>query len=103
MAEAGALAPYNHGIYTSIEIRKIGIPGGLPMAQPQSQRPPFRADHVGSLLRPKALREAFRRHAGGELSQSAFEDIQDQAIRDAVRLQEEVGLEVVTDGEFRRS
>ena len=73
------------------------------MAQPQRQRPPFRADHVGSLLRPKGLREAFRRHAGGELSQRAFQDIQDQAIRDAVRLQEEVGLEVVTDGEFRRS
>ena len=73
------------------------------MAQPDTQRPPFRADHVGSLLRPKALREAFRRHAAGELSAEAFAQVQDAAIRDVVRLQEEVGLEVVTDGEFRRS
>jgi 5-methyltetrahydropteroyltriglutamate--homocysteine methyltransferase len=73
------------------------------MAQPNGQRPPFRADHVGSLLRPKTLREAFRRHAGGELPAQAFQDIQDQAIRDVVRLQEEAGLGVVTDGEFRRS
>jgi 5-methyltetrahydropteroyltriglutamate--homocysteine methyltransferase len=73
------------------------------MAQTLEQRPPFRADHVGSLLRPKELREAFRRHAGGELTVSAFAEIQDAAIRDAVRLQEEAGLQVVTDGEFRRS
>ena len=67
------------------------------------QRPPFRADHVGSLLRPRALREAFRRHAQGELDATAFSEAQDAAIRDVVRLQEEVGLKVVTDGEFRRS
>jgi 5-methyltetrahydropteroyltriglutamate--homocysteine methyltransferase len=73
------------------------------MAQPETQRPPFRADHVGSLLRPKPLRDAFRRHAQGELSASAFAEVQDAAIRDAVRLQEEAGLKVVTDGEFRRS
>jgi 5-methyltetrahydropteroyltriglutamate--homocysteine methyltransferase len=73
------------------------------MPLPRSQRPPFRADHVGSLLRPKALREAFRQRAAGELSAPSFRDIQDQAIRDVVRLQEEVGLGVVTDGEFRRS
>jgi 5-methyltetrahydropteroyltriglutamate--homocysteine methyltransferase len=64
--------------------------------------PPFRADHIGSLLRPKALREAFRRHASGELSQSSFRAAQDEAIRDVVRLQQECGLKVVTDGEFRR-
>jgi 5-methyltetrahydropteroyltriglutamate--homocysteine methyltransferase len=73
------------------------------MAPSTSQLPPFRADHVGSLLRPKALREAFRRHGSGEISAAAFGDIVDRAIRDAVRLQEEAGLEVVTDGEFRRS
>lgn len=67
------------------------------------QRPPFRADHVGSLLRPKELRDAFRRHAQGELNDGAFAKIQDTAIRDVVRLQEETGLQVVTDGEFRRS
>ena len=72
------------------------------MAQTATQRPPFRADHVGSLLRPKALREAFRRYAAGELTGPRFAEAQDAAIRDVVRLQEDVGLEVVTDGEFRR-
>ncbi len=64
--------------------------------------PPFRADHIGSLLRPKKLREAFRKHAAGELPDSDFRAIQDEAIRDVVRLQQDCGLEVVTDGEFRR-
>jgi 5-methyltetrahydropteroyltriglutamate--homocysteine methyltransferase len=73
------------------------------MAPAAAQRPPFRADHVGSLLRPKELREAFRRHADGELSAAAFAEVQDKAIREVVRLQEEAGLQVVTDGEFRRS
>ena len=73
------------------------------MATAAAQRPPFRADHVGSLLRPKELREAFRRHAHGELTNAAFAGIQDKAISDVVRLQEETGLQVVTDGEFRRS
>src|SRR5262245_20582139 len=65
-------------------------------------RPPFRADHVGSLLRPAPLRQAFRRHAAGEIGDGEFVRLQDEAIRAAVRLQEEVGLEVATDGEFRR-
>jgi len=65
-------------------------------------RPPFRADHVGSLLRPAALRHAFRRHAAGEIGDHEFADILDQCIRDVVQMQEEIGLEVVTDGEFRR-
>ena len=73
------------------------------MATAATQRPPFRADHVGSLLRPKELRDAFRRNWQGELSASAFAEVQDKAIRDVVRLQEEAGLQVVTDGEFRRS
>ena len=64
--------------------------------------PPFRADHVGSLLRPPALRQAFRQHAAGEIGDEEFARIQDAAIRDVVRLQEDAGLEVVTDGEFRR-
>ncbi|HYS49018.1 MAG TPA: 5-methyltetrahydropteroyltriglutamate--homocysteine S-methyltransferase [Xanthobacteraceae bacterium] len=64
--------------------------------------PPFRADHVGSLLRPPALRQAFRQHAAGEIGDEEFARIQDAAIRDVVRLQEDTGLEVVTDGEFRR-
>src|SRR5713226_1654374 len=66
-------------------------------------RPPFRADHVGSLLRPAALRQAFRRHAANEIDAEAFARVQDQCIRDAVALQEAAGLKVVTDGEFRRA
>ncbi len=65
-------------------------------------RPPFRADHIGSLLRPTRLRQAFRRHAAGELGDGEFRRIQDDSIRSVVRLQREVGLRVVSDGEFRR-
>jgi 5-methyltetrahydropteroyltriglutamate--homocysteine methyltransferase len=65
-------------------------------------RPPFRADHVGSLLRPLALRQAFRRRAGNDIGEKEFTRIQDDCVRDAVRMQEETGLEIVTDGEFRR-
>src|SRR5262245_32446302 len=65
-------------------------------------RPPFRADHVGSLLRPDALRRAFRQFAAREIDGTAFSAIQDDSIRHVVRLQEAAGLGVVTDGEFRR-
>ena len=65
-------------------------------------RPPFRADHVGSLLRPPVLRQAFRDHMGKRLDDAAFAKIQDTCIRDVVKMQEDVGLKVVTDGEFRR-
>jgi 5-methyltetrahydropteroyltriglutamate--homocysteine methyltransferase len=67
-----------------------------------SGRPPFRADHVGSLLRPPGLRTAFRRHAAGEIGDAEYRAAQDLAIRDAVAMQQAVGLKVVTDGEFRR-
>jgi 5-methyltetrahydropteroyltriglutamate--homocysteine methyltransferase len=65
-------------------------------------RPPFRADHVGSLLRPQVLRQAFRDHMAKRLDDEGFAKIQDTCIRDVVKMQEEVGLKVVTDGEFRR-
>ena len=65
-------------------------------------RPPFRADHVGSLLRPPALRHAFRRHNAGEIDDAAYRAVQDRCIREAVAMQEAVGLKIVTDGEFRR-
>jgi len=64
--------------------------------------PPFRADHIGSLLRPKKLREAFRRHSMGEIPTQALRAVQDEAIREVVALQEDCGLRVVSDGEFRR-
>jgi 5-methyltetrahydropteroyltriglutamate--homocysteine methyltransferase len=66
-------------------------------------RPPFRADHVGSLLRPPALKQAFKDHASGRLSDADFAAAQDAAIREVVGMQEAAGLQVVTDGEFRRA
>jgi methionine synthase II (cobalamin-independent) len=56
----------------------------------QAGRPPFRADHVGSLLRPAALRQAFRRHGAGEIEDAAYRAVQDRCIRDAVAMQEAV-------------
>src|SRR3954454_16824203 len=60
------------------------------------------ADHVGSLLRPPALLEARAKHAAGELDPPAFKAIEDRAVLDVVRMQEDAGLEVITDGELRR-
>jgi 5-methyltetrahydropteroyltriglutamate--homocysteine methyltransferase len=65
--------------------------------------PPFHADHVGSLLRPRALTLAFRRVAAGEIGREEFRALQNAAISGMVDLQAEVGLKVATDGEFRRS
>src|SRR5262249_18143689 len=65
-------------------------------------RPPFRADHVGSLLRPSSLRQAFRAHGSGQMNDIEFSKVQDECIRHAVGWQEEVGLKVGTDGEFGR-
>ncbi len=65
--------------------------------------PPFRADHVGSLLRPARLREAFRSRRDGELTDAEFQAVTEYAIRDAVALQEGAGLQSITDGEFRRA
>ena len=66
-------------------------------------RPPFRADHVGSLLRPAPLKEARERHLRGEIDAAALESVEDAEIRRVVARQEALGLEAVTDGEFRRS
>ena len=67
------------------------------------QRPPFRADHVGSLLRPPGLHAARADHAAGRISAEALREAEDAAIRDAVAMQEEIGLSAATDGEFRRA
>lgn len=64
---------------------------------------PYRADHVGSLLRPPELLAARERHAAGELSAPALREVEDRAIGDVVAMQEEVGLRSATDGEFRRT
>jgi len=65
--------------------------------------PPFHADHVGSLIRPHALLEARKAQAEGKLAPDALRALEDKAIRDAVALQERVGLQAITDGEFRRN
>lgn len=69
-----------------------------------STKPPFRADHVGSLLRPETVKAArkqfFEQHS---ISQAELQAIEDAAIKDQIKLQESVGLQVVTDGETRRS
>ena len=65
-------------------------------------KPFFRADHVGSLLRPKKLLEARASWKGGKLTFEALQNIEDEAIREVVKLQENVGLKAITDGEFRR-
>jgi 5-methyltetrahydropteroyltriglutamate--homocysteine methyltransferase len=66
-------------------------------------RPPFRADHVGSFLRPQRLREARDRFAEGALAAQDLHAMEDECIREVVRAQENVGLKGVTDGEFRRT
>lgn len=65
--------------------------------------PPFHAEHIGSLLRPDELRRAFRLFSAGNMSATEFKKIQNRCIRDVVAMQENVGLQSVTDGEFRRT
>ncbi|HEY5889960.1 MAG TPA: 5-methyltetrahydropteroyltriglutamate--homocysteine S-methyltransferase, partial [Acidimicrobiia bacterium] len=64
--------------------------------------PPFRADHVGSFLRPAALIAARDNRSRGDLSPEELREIEDKCITEVVRKQEEVGLTGITDGEFRR-
>jgi len=66
-------------------------------------KPPFRADHVGSLLRPAVLHDARRKRAKGEITTEALKAIEDREIERVIKKQEEVGLQAITDGEFRRS
>jgi 5-methyltetrahydropteroyltriglutamate--homocysteine methyltransferase len=65
--------------------------------------PPFRADHVGSLLRPARLRQARDDFTAGVITADNLREIEDEAIREAVAIQQGVGLRSVTDGEFRRA
>jgi 5-methyltetrahydropteroyltriglutamate--homocysteine methyltransferase len=65
--------------------------------------PPFRADHVGSLLRPPELLKARQDFADGSIDAEELRGVEDEAIRDVVGKQEEVGLQAATDGEFRRA
>jgi len=65
--------------------------------------PPFRADHVGSLLRPPALKEARAKRQRNEITAEALRAIEDREIERAIKKQEEIGLKLATDGEFRRT
>jgi 5-methyltetrahydropteroyltriglutamate--homocysteine methyltransferase len=69
----------------------------------QRSKPPFRADHVGSLLRPAALKAAREQHAKGAITAAALKAVEDREIERVIKRQEEVGLQSITDGEFRRS
>jgi methionine synthase II (cobalamin-independent) len=69
----------------------------------QRTKPPFRADHVGSLLRTAPLKEARARHAEGKLDDAGLKAVEDREIDKIIKKQEEVGLKLATDGEFRRS
>jgi 5-methyltetrahydropteroyltriglutamate--homocysteine methyltransferase len=69
----------------------------------QRTRPPFRADHVGSLLRPMVLKEARARRERDEITDSELKTIEDREIEQVIRKQESIGLQAVTDGEFRRA
>lgn len=64
--------------------------------------PPFRAEHVGSLLRPPELADARRAFKDGRLNVAGLREIEDRCIRSAIAMQEEIGLRSITDGEFRR-
>ena len=69
----------------------------------QRTSPPFRADHVGSLLRPPAIKEARERRSRNEMTAEALRAIADREIEKAIEKQEQIGLKLATDGEFRRS
>ncbi len=70
------------------------------MAAEVKSNPPFRAEHIGSLLRPRELKEAFARR--GEIGEVRYREILERCIVAAIRMQEEAGLQSITDGEFRR-
>ena len=66
-------------------------------------KPPFRADHVGSLLRPEAIKQARANRENGEISADDLKAVEDREIAKVIKKQEDVGLQAVTDGEFRRA
>ena len=68
-----------------------------------NEKPPFRADHVGSFLRPARLAEAREKFFAGDLPAGELRGVEDECIRELVAKQEQVGLEGITDGEFRRT
>ncbi len=72
------------------------------MADASKMKLPHRAEHIGSLLRPRELRDAFKAHAAGRMNDAAYREVEDRNIIAAVRMQEQAGLATISDGEFRR-
>ncbi|MGA7760532.1 MAG: 5-methyltetrahydropteroyltriglutamate--homocysteine S-methyltransferase [Candidatus Binataceae bacterium] len=72
------------------------------MADASKLKLPHRAEHIGSLLRPRELRDAFKAHAAGQMNDAAYREVEDRNIVEAIRMQEETGLATISDGEFRR-
>jgi 5-methyltetrahydropteroyltriglutamate--homocysteine methyltransferase len=69
----------------------------------QRTTPPYRADHVGSLLRPASLKDAREKHAKGAITPAQLKEVEDREIEKVIRKQEDIGLKLATDGEYRRS
>src|SRR6201996_2089791 len=69
----------------------------------QRATPPFRADHVGSLLRTAPLKDARAKHTKGAITAAALKEVEDREIEKVINKQEDIGLKLATDGEFRRS
>jgi 5-methyltetrahydropteroyltriglutamate--homocysteine methyltransferase len=72
------------------------------MADPSKPKLPHRAEHIGSLLRPRELRDAFKARAAGQMSEAVYREVEDRNILEAIWMQEAVGLATISDGEFRR-
>src|SRR5262249_58995515 len=81
----------------AVPARRRGRGAGMPRT-----KPPFRADHVGSLLRPAALKAARGERERGEITAAELAAVEDREIEKAIRTQQDIGLRSVTDGEFRR-
>ena len=69
----------------------------------QRTKPPFRADHVGSILRTAPVKDARAKREKGEINAAQLKEIEDREIEKIIKKQEEIGLKLATDGEFRRS
>ncbi len=102
MRETTATARAAAGTAAATHAAETGTPAREDSSGARGLGPPFRAEHVGSLLRPPALAAARSRHQAGALSAAELREAEDRAIREAVRLQEDLGFQAVTDGEFRR-
>src|SRR5262249_44424211 len=82
-------------------LRRLSSAGRSPAMQ--RSKPPFRADHVGSILRSAPIKKARAKHEKGEITAAELREIEDLEIKTIVKKQEGLGLHAVTDGEYRRS